>query len=206
MEYDIKYCHFSPPAPNDFAAKTDEEITFSPSQTFRTSNVSLENDDIAEDEESFQLTLTRPADSPQGLEIAEGVVTVYLRDADSEYGCSCIAELRCSFMYVVLLTAVVIQLSTTAYTWSEGVGEVVIVMEKIGTAERDVTATLQAVSLTAEGSGRDGRKRGDSFASQTYFERAAAHVARLERRREGRGRVTRDWCCHNWFSASLQLC
>ena len=79
-----EYCHFSPPAPNDFAAKTDEEITFSPSQTSRTSNVSLENDDIAEDEESFQLTLTRPADSPQGLEIAEGVVTVYLRDADSE--------------------------------------------------------------------------------------------------------------------------
>ena len=90
-------------------------------------------------------------------------------------------------MYVVLLTAVVIQLSTTAYTWSEGDGEVVIVMEKIGTAERDVTATLQAVSLTAEGSGRDGGKRGDSFASQTYFERVAACVARLERRGEGRG-------------------
>ena len=46
-------------------------------------------------------------------------------------------------------TAVVLRLASTVYTWSEGDGEVTVVIEKIGVNERIVSTSLQVNPITA---------------------------------------------------------
>ena len=60
--------------------------------------------------------------------------------------CACVCSLSLSL-------AVTVRLSSTAYTWSEGDGEVAIMVEKIGSNERVISATLQADPMTALGNG-----------------------------------------------------
>ena len=45
----------------------------------------------------------------------------------------------------------ILRLASTAYTWSEGDGVVTVVIEKIGTNERNISACLQADPQTARG-------------------------------------------------------
>ena len=59
-------------------------ITFSPNETNKTSTVTIVDDVIAEDEETFQLTISAAPDAPSGLRIALDVVTIIVMDTDSE--------------------------------------------------------------------------------------------------------------------------
>ena len=54
-------------------------------------------------------------------------------------------------VYPFILPAVIVRLGSTAYTWSEGDGEVAVVIEKIGSNERVISASLQAEPMTALG-------------------------------------------------------
>jgi hypothetical protein len=114
---------------SDFSDKTDEETVFSADQTTRSSTVTLVNDVIAEDDEVFHVTITAPPDAPPGLRIVEGEADITITDTDT----------------------VILRLASTAYTWSEGDGVVTVVIEKIGTNERNISACLQADPQTARG-------------------------------------------------------
>ena len=62
----------------------DEEIEFSADQMTRSSTVALINDDIAEDDEVFYVTITAPPNAPPGLRIVEGETAITITDTDSE--------------------------------------------------------------------------------------------------------------------------
>lgn len=86
-------------APSDFIAK-NEEITFSPNETSKTSTVTIVDDAIAEDDEVFELTISTPPDAPSGLQIALSAVTITLMDTDSE--CTCPDRLSLCMVQVYL--------------------------------------------------------------------------------------------------------
>jgi hypothetical protein len=113
-------------APGDFTAVSDRVITFSAQQTSLTTTVNLMDDIIAEDEESFFVSLSIPA-TQGGVGIGQAQATITVRDRDT----------------------VIVRLGSTAYTWSEGDGEVAVVIEKIGSNERVISASLQAEPMTA---------------------------------------------------------
>ncbi|CAI8022690.1 Endothelin-converting enzyme 1 [Geodia barretti] len=115
-------------APGDFTAVSDRVITFSAQQTSLTTTVNLMDDIIAEDEESFFVSLSIPA-TQGGVGIGQAQATITVRDRDT----------------------VIVRLGSTAYTWSEGDGEVAVVIEKIGSNERVISASLQAEPMTALG-------------------------------------------------------
>lgn len=54
-------------------------------------------------------------------------------------------------MFSSTTSAVIVRLSSTTYTWTEGDGEVTVLIEKIGTNERSISASLQTHSRSAKG-------------------------------------------------------
>ena len=62
----------------------DEEIEFSADQMTRSSDVTLINDVIVEDDEVFYVTITAPPTAPPGLRIVEGEIAITITDTDSE--------------------------------------------------------------------------------------------------------------------------
>ena len=48
-------------------------------------------------------------------------------------------------------SAVIVRLSSTTYTWTEGDGEVTVLIEKIGTNERSISASLETHPRSAKG-------------------------------------------------------
>ena len=73
-----------PVAPGDFTAVSDRVITFSAQQTSLTTTVNLMDDIIAEDEESFFVSLSIPA-TQGGVGIGQAQATITVRDRDSKY-------------------------------------------------------------------------------------------------------------------------
>ena len=133
---------------SDYTATT-QEVAFAPGDTLQTIVVTINNDNVYEGLEEFTAELTT---TDSEVDIFQPDVTARINDDDGKQTMLFVPWLYVFYLAFSLfpfhLAVISVQFSPTSYSVAEG-GSVQLVVQKIGTADEEVTVTISTQEGTA---------------------------------------------------------